>query len=69
MIRLDVGDLICFKVEDGGWESEVLLGVVVPPSYSEDYDPKQYFIRVRAMHGSTYIISRSKIISNLSKTT
>tara|TARA_R110002012_G_scaffold60767_1_gene159180 strand:- start:33 stop:224 length:192 start_codon:yes stop_codon:yes gene_type:complete len=60
MIRLDVGDLICFKVEDGGWESEVLLGVVLPQAGTP------YFVKVRAMHGSTYIIRRGKIISNLS---
>jgi len=59
MIRINTGDLICFKVEDGGWESEVLLGVVLPQETS-------YFVKVRAMHGSTYIIRRGKIISNLS---
>ena len=59
MIKTEAGDLICFKVEDGGWESEVLLGVVLPYGAS-------YFVKVRAMHGSTYIIRRGGIISNLS---
>jgi hypothetical protein len=45
-----------------------LLGIVLVPNNSE-YSSSYNFYRVKAAHGSTYLISGADIISNLTEST
>lgn len=68
MIKCDIGDLVCFRLEERGWHSEVMLGIVTAPE-NPQYALSYNFYRIRATHGSTYLVSGADIISNLTKST
>jgi hypothetical protein len=68
MNKHNIGDLVCFRLEERGWRSEILLGIVLAPNNSE-YSSSYNFYRVKATHGSTYLISGADIISNLTEST
>ena len=68
MNKCNIGDLVCFRVEERYSRSQIMLGVVLAPD-NPQYSLSYNFYRIRATHGSTYLVSGADIISNLTKST